>query len=415
MQVFRLGVLAAEPRGEGIVHTQEAGALPCDLHRGAGEHCRHIQVLLEVAVGAGAAGDAVAPVDEEVAVVRHGGHGDRLLAGDVKAERSFPGGIAAGQGAAGLVDAVAGFKSLAGRLRRGRAGGCHRIAGVAGVFQGAGGNVGSIGAAVLRLIGVGGQVVQHRLEAAALEVDVPADIVVILAKAGGRVFQNLGAVEEFHSQILAHGQQGHVEVVDLLLRGGGIVGVVLRHRRNRVDDDIRIGIAGLDLLDQLGVIADKGLHFHPVVVGAQGDDHPAGLHHGHSLGHGVALVGAAEGDQRFGQRGLDADALFGAELLQGDQAVVVQTDGVGIPQEQGVVQVGFAGVGRLGQEGGGLGVHLVVGGQVVRLLHLGDAAGRGRPALGGQQHIGDAGCDQDSQCADGADEQRLLLDRRHRL
>ena len=413
MQVFRLGVLAAEPGGKGIVHPQDARAFARDLHRGAGEHGRHIQVLLEVAVGAGAAGDAVAPVDKEVAVVRHRRHGDRLFAGDVKAERGLPCSVAAAQGAAGLVDAVAGFKGIARRFGR-RAGG-HRVAGVAGVFQGAGGDVGGIGAAVLGLVGVGGEIVQHRLEAAALEVDVPADIVVIQPKAGGGVLEDLGAVQELDPQVLAHGQQGHVEVVDLFLGGGGVVGVILGHRRDGVDNDVGVGIAGLDLLDQLGVIADEGLDLHPVVVGAQGDDHPAGLHHCHRLGHGVPLVGPPEGDQRLRKGRLDADALLGAELLQGDQAVVVQPHGVGVPQEQGVAEVGLAGVGRLGQKRGGLGVHLVVGGQVIRLFHLGHAAGRRAAALGGQQHIGDAGRDQDRQGTDGADKHRLLLDRRHGL
>src|SRR5699024_8582912 len=181
VQVFRLGVLAAEPGGEGIVHPQDARAFARDLHRGAGEHGRHIQVLLKVAVGAGAAGDAVAPVDKEVAVVRHRRHGDRLFAGDVKAERGLPRSVAAAQGAAGLVDAVAGFKGIARRFGR-RAGG-HRVAGVAGVFQGAGGDVGGIGAAVLGLVGVGGEIVQHRVEAAAVEVAVPAEVVAVRAKA----------------------------------------------------------------------------------------------------------------------------------------------------------------------------------------------------------------------------------------
>ena len=146
--------------------------------------------------------------------------------------------------------------------------------------------------------------------------DVPVDIIIAQSKTAGGILEHLGAVEELDPQVLAHGQQGHVEVVDLFLGGGGVVGVILGHRRDGVDNDVGVGIAGLDLLDQLGVIADEGLDLHPVVVGAQGDDHPAGLHHGHRLRHGITLIGALEGDQLLRNGALDADALLGAELLQ---------------------------------------------------------------------------------------------------
>ena len=411
-QVFGLGILAAQLGFQGVVHPEDAGALPGDFHRGAGEHSGHIQILLEAAVGTGAAGDAIAPVDEEVALGRHSRHGDRLIRRHVEEQRGLAGGIAAGQGAAGLVDAVAGLKGLAvGRL--GRAG-RNRIAGIAGVLQGTGGNVAGIGTAVLGLISVGGQVVQNCLQAAALEVDIAADIVVVQTKAGGGILQHLGAVEELDAQVLAHGQQGHVEVIDLLLRDGGIVGVVLGDRRNGVDNDVGIRIAGLDILDQLRIIADEGLHFHGVVVGAQGDDHTAGLHHRHGLGHGVALIGSLKGDQLLREGALDADALLGTELLKGDQAIVVQTNGVGIAQEQGVIEVGLSGVCCLSQQSGGLGVHLIVVGQIVRLLDLRNRAG-GISAPGGKEYIGDAGRNQNGQRTHSTYKNCLFLDRCHRL
>ena len=414
VQVFRLGILAAEFCLKGVVHAQNAGALARNFNRCAGKDCGHVQVLLEGAVGAGTGGNAVAPVDEEIAISGHSRHSNRLVCRHIEAEGCLTRSIAAGQSAASMVDPVMGLKSLP-FLYSFRGAGGHRIAGIAGVLQGPGGDVAGIGAAVLRLVGMSGQVVQNCLQAAALEVNIAADIVIILAEAGGRVLQDLCAVEEFNPQILAHGQQCHVEVINLLLRHRRIVGMILGDRRNGIDNDISIRIARLDVLDQLGIVFDEGLHFHAVIVGPQGDNHTAGLHHGHSLGHGVALVSTFEGDQLLRNGILDADPFFGAELLQGNQAVVVQADRIGITQEQGFIQIGLASVIGFGQQGCGLSVDLIMGGQIVRLFYLLDLAGAGAAALGIQQHIGDAGRNQNSQCADGAHKNCLFLDRCHRL
>ena len=51
------------------------------------------------------------------------------------------------------------------------------------------------------------------------------------------------------------------------------------------------------------------------------------------------------------------------------------------PRNQGVAEVGLAGVGRLGQKGGGLGVHLVVGGQVIGSSTWGTLLDEGLPPL----------------------------------
>ena len=67
-----------------------------------------------------------------------------------------------------------------------------------------------------------------------------------------------------------------------------------------------------------------------------------------------------EGDDAFIQGRLGPDALFGAELLQGDQAVVVQADRVGIAQKKCAVQILGPGVGRLGQQGAGSVIDLIV-------------------------------------------------------
>ena len=107
--------------------------------------------------------------------------------------------------------------------------------------------------------------------------DVAALVIVGVAVAGG-ILEGFGRVEELQAHFLTHGQQCHIEVVDPGLVHVGIVGVVGRHRRHRVDDDVGVGVAGLDGLHQLLVIADEILHGHASVVGAQHDDHAAGLH-----------------------------------------------------------------------------------------------------------------------------------------
>ncbi len=93
--------------------------------------------------------------------------------------------------------------------------------------------------------------------------DVAALVVIVVAVAVG-VLQRFGRVEELDAQLLAHGQQRHIEVVDPGLVHVGVVGVVGRDRRHRVDDDIGIGIAGLNGLYQRGVVADKVLGFMPL-------------------------------------------------------------------------------------------------------------------------------------------------------
>ena len=91
-------------------------------------------------------------------------------------------------------------------------------------------------------------------------------------------------------------------------------------------------------------------HFHAVVVGAEGDDHAAGLHHGDSLGNGIGIAVLLKGDDALIQGHLCADALLGAELLQGDQAVVVQAHRVGVADEEGLVLVGLPRIGRFCQQ-----------------------------------------------------------------
>ncbi len=64
-------------------------------------------------------------------------------------------------------------------------------------------------------------------------------------------------------------------------------------------------------------MGDEVRDFHPGVVGAEGHDHTAGLHHGHRLRDGVMVGILLKGNDALVERYLGADALFGAELLQG--------------------------------------------------------------------------------------------------
>ena len=436
-QVLGLGVLAAQGGLEGVGAAHSALALAGDLDGGRAEDCRDVQILLEAGVGAGLAGEAVAPLDEDVALRRDSGHGDGFIGvGDGVGHRAVAGVIADAQSAAAvLVHTVAGLElfvlaagALAGRALRAagalgltlagadslRAGSGHGGAGVGDILHGAGGDVVGVGAAVLGLQGVGAEIVQHCLEAGALEVDVAAGVVVRDAVAVAAL-EGLGGVEEADAQLLAESQKGHVEVVDLGLVHVGVVGVVSRDRRHRVDDDVGVGVALLDGLDEGRVVGDEVRNFHPGVVGAEGHDHTAGLHHGHRLRDGVVVGILLKGNDALAERDLSADALFGAELLQGDEAVVVEADGVGVAQKEGVVQIVRAGVGGLRQQSGGGVVDLVVARQVFAggsgpLCRLRDGGGR---LLLFEEGGGDAEGQQHRQHAEDADQNGPMLHGSH--
>ena len=436
-QVLGLGVLAAQGGLEGVGAAHSALALAGDVDGGRAEDCRDVQILLEVGVGAGLAGEAVAPLDEDMALRRDSGHGDGFVGvGDGVGHRAVAGVIADAQSAAAvLVHTVAGLElfvlagALAGRALRAagalgltlagadslRAGSGHGGAGVGDILHGAGGDVVGVGAAVLGLQGVGAEIVQHGLEAGALEVDVAAGVVVRDAVAVAAL-EGLGRVEEADAQLLAQIQKGHVEVVDLGLVHVGVVGVVSRDRRHRVDDDVGVGVALLDGLDEGRVVGDEVRDFHPGVVGAEGHDHTARLHHGHRLRDGVMVGILLKGNDALVERDLGADALFGAELLQGDEAVVIEADGVGIAQKKGVVQIVRAGVGGLRQQSGGGVVDLVVARQVFAgggVCHrLRDGGGRLLAALF-EEGGGDAEGQQHRQHAEDADQNGPMLHGSH--
>ena len=422
------GVLAADFCVEDIGAAEQALALVADLHRHGGEDGGHIEVLLELRVRAGLAGHAVAPLDEDMPFGGHSRHTDGLACiGDAIAQRSLAGFVPGSQRAAAvLIDLIAGFivdrlDRAAGALAGGfRAGGLNRRAGVRDIFQRADRNVVGIRAVVGGLAGVGAQIVQRSLEPGALQMDVTTGVIICFAIAVVPL-EGLGGVQELEAQLLTHAEQSHVHIVDLGLIHVGIGRVIRRDGRDGVDDDVGVRVAFPDSLYQRGVVADEVSHFHAGIVGAEGDDHAAGLHHGDSLCDGVGIAVLLKGDDPFVQRHLRADSLLGAKLLQGDQAVVVEADGVGIAEKKSFVLIGLARVGRLGQQGGGGVVDLVMVGQIIAPrrsvcrhgVRIGDSWGLPFAPL--EQGQGDADSQQSRQRAYDADQNRLPLQRSHGL
>ena len=357
-EIVAVGILAAELCFEDIGAAEQALALVGDLDGHCGKHGRDVNVLLELVVGAGAGGDTVAPLDENIALGGNCRHADGLgRIGHGVAQGGLVGLTAGGQRTAALFfDPIVRFivnrlsggtaGALAGRLR---AGSLDRRTGVGNILQCAGRDVGGIRTAVIGGVGVGAQIAQRCLEARTLQVDVAVCVVVRLAVAI-LPLEDLGGVQKLEAQLLAQIEQCHVHVVDLGLIHVRVGRVIRRDGWDGVDDDIGIGIAGLDGLDQSGIIRDKVGHFHAVVVGAEGDDHAAGLHHGDSLGNGIGIAVLLKSDDALIQGHLCADALLGAELLQGDQAVVVQAHRVGVADEEGLVLVGLPRIGRFRQQ-----------------------------------------------------------------
>ena len=415
-------VLAAQLCGKGVGIAQHGLAGAADMHGSRCKHGGHVHVLLEVRIGAGLLGHAVAPLDEHIAVLRHSRHADGLGgAGHFIGEGCLAAVAAAGKGAAGLVHPVAGLIQhtlLFGRACSLRAAGCcHRRAGVRGIL-GAGGDVGGVGPTVVGLVSVGAQIAQHGLQAHGLQVDI-AGLVVILAAIAVGILQRFGAVEELQAHLLTHGQQGHVEVVDLGLVHVGVVCVVCRHRRHRVHDDVGVGVAFLNGLHQRGVVLDELVHAHAGIVGAQHDDHAAGLHFGHGLRDGVGAAVLFKGNDALVQGGMGANALLGAELLQADQAVGVQAHRVGIAEEQRFLLVALARVGSLRQQGGRGLADLVVIRDILFARHQHLAGGlfprgcRGLAAL--EQRHGNGNGQNGCQRAHTAHQHSLLLHRSKRL
>ena len=197
-QMFGLGILAAEVGLEGIGAAHSPLALAGDVDGRSAKHRRDIQILLEIGIGTGLAGEAVAPLDEDITIRRDSRHRDGLAGvGDSIGHGVIAGIVAHAQGAAAvLVHMVVGLELLAlagagalaaarasgaaGAFAQALAGACglrtgcsHCGAGVGNILHRAGGDVIGVRAAVIGLTGVSADIIQHSFEADALEVDVP--------------------------------------------------------------------------------------------------------------------------------------------------------------------------------------------------------------------------------------------------
>ena len=209
------------PEGDGV--SGEA-LLTRDLDRQTGKDSRHIQILLEVGVRAGLAGLAVAPLYKDMALGGDCGHGKGFgRVADLIAQALARVTAAAQGAAAALFDliphlilsrrflALAGAFTLActgsGALtaadRFGAAGCRHRRTGVGNIFQRPGRDTGCIRAAILCIVGMSADVVQHRFQADGFQMDVAAGIIIRVAIAI-RTFQYLRTVQELQTQLLTH-------------------------------------------------------------------------------------------------------------------------------------------------------------------------------------------------------------------
>ena len=433
MQVFTLGIFALQ---RSLKDIGAGGSLAFrDVNRSSCKHGCHVQILLEAGIGTGLAGHAVAPLDEHMALRRGGRDSQRLgCICDAVCQAGLAALVPTAQGAAAaLFHLITGLKLDAGSLRAAdafahagrsgffRAGGLHRRAGVGYIFQRTGGNIIGVRAAILGLVGVGAQIAQRSLETSALEVDITIRVVIRLAVAIFS-FENLSRIQKFDPQLFTHVEQRHVKIIDLGLIHVGVIGVILRDRRHRVHDDIGVGVSLLNGLHQRGIIADKISHLHAGVVGAKGHHDTAGLHFCHRLCDGVVGGVILKGDDSFVQGHLGANALLGAELLQGDQTVVIQTHGVGVSQKQGAVQIFRARIRCFSQQSTGGVIDLIVIGKICAFTVPGGVRRHGVCGCAGrfrlspfEQGQGDAYGQQSRQCADHTDQNGLPLQRCHRL
>ena len=237
------------------------------------------------------------------------------------------------------------------------------------------------GTVVLGDIAVGAHILKQIIHGRLGQVDAVAGLhISALGVAGGGILEYLGTVEELPALFLAHLHQGFVVLIHLAL-GQVLVGVHLPQRRDGIDDDVHAGIGIHDGLDALLVGFHEAVRriAGAQVVGAEGQDHPLGLHHRHRLGHrhiagGSLHLYTGKVGQRPGAHAHRTDGVVVAAVVKHP----VHPGGVAVAQEKGFVHVGLPGVVALFQDGGG--VFRLVDGVLVLVIaalgHQGFAVGR---------------------------------------
>ena len=258
-----------------------------------------------------------------------------------------------------------------------------------------------LGPAVLRLIGVGAHILQPGIHALLCEVDAVLFHITAFGIAVA-AFQLLAGVEEFIPPLPGQVHQGFVEAVDGL-HGDVRVAAGLGHRRHRADDDIGVGPGFLNGVQRFAVPIDEGVRALIGVVGAEGDDDTFGLHQADGFGHIHVAISLELHTGRSGNV-LHAHADDAQVVLPGGLAEGHHAGAVGIADKQGLVDIAFAGVVGLGQNGAAVGglVQLALGLVVIRFHHAdgagravhdihtagrdGTAAGRQRDDQNGRQH-----------------------------
>ena len=237
-----------------------------------------------------------------------------------------------------------------------------------------GGHVGHFGPGVFRLMSMGANVLHQRVHAGLAEVHTVADHVSAFSVAGRRIFQRLAGVEEGVSLFPGQFQQRLVEAVDGLHADVGVIPLFC-HRGNSIDDDVRIGIGLVDGIQRLFILLGEHIRGPAGVVGAESDDDALRLQHFHCFGNqhqrriARELLGGGAGHI------LNAHAGHAQVVLPGGSAVNHHALGVGIADEQGVVNVGLSRVLGFGQNGAVVLFHVQgIGGHVIALAD-GAAAG----------------------------------------
>ena len=348
------------------------------------EHRRDRDIARDDVI-AGGAGLVVAPLVELITFGRDGCDRDRLAGLHILERKLRNAALVAAleRARVGVLDLVAGGE-LARRGRRRRPG-CGRGGGLLGAH----GDIVGIGAAVVRLPGVGRGVVEHRART--------GGVVAVALKIGrvgkaGVCLEDLGAVEELVAVLVADDRQLLVDLVDQrLARSGALAG--FRHRRQRVDDQIAVRVGGRKRAQHVAVVHDEAVDGRAVQIGAaQRDDGAAGLHFGKRLGHGVGVRVLGKADAGALQDIADGQAVGAQVLVQRDLAGGVQRVCIRPAHKHGRGQVAAVGS-RGGQNAAQRGIDRVL----VRVIVAGPAAAAAEQTR--QQHPGEHGAEDDGQHA----------------